>query len=115
MHLVDRIAGVDVDMLKQKEYTFQSTCNDAGRFVVKLRPDGGLTPENHQGQFAHWNGSAWEITGNGEFEVFDVLGRKLFGKELTTYNYQLPNSIFPATGVYVLRLGERTQKIVVKL
>jgi len=57
-------------------------------------------------------------TGSGTsiLQIYDVLGRQVFSKELSTFNYQLSTANF-LPGVYVLRLingdSVRTQKIVV--
>lgn len=61
-----------------------------------------------------WNGAAWEIDGSGTLEVYDILGRRLFIKEIQNPKFELRNSNFSAAGVYLLRLGDRTQKIVIR-
>ena len=82
-----------------------------GRFLVKLSPTASIPHEEET--FARWNGEAWVIDGDGTLQVYDVLGRCLFIKELSAFTSQLSPSTFPAAGVYVLRLGEKSQKIVV--
>ena len=109
-HLVDRTTGNDIDLLRQPKYTFNATGFDAARFMVKLSPSAVETAE---GSFVYWNGSAWVVEGNGTLQVFDVLGRKVFSKEVNT-EVTIPTSQFPGTGVYIIRLGEKSQKIVVK-
>ena len=110
-HLIDRVAGKDIDMLRQPSYTFSSNGFDADRFMVKLSPD---AQENANGNFAYWNGNSWMVEGNGTLQVFDALGRQLFSQEISNSNFEIQNSLFPAAGVYVLRMGEKTQKIVVR-
>ena len=109
-HLIDRVAGKDIDMLRQN-YTFSSNGFDADRFMVKLSPD---AQENANGNFAYWNGNSWMVEGNGTLQVFDALGRQLLSQEISNSNFEIQNSLFPAAGVYVLRMGEKTQKIVVR-
>ena len=65
-------------------------------------------------QFAYVNGDQIIITGTGTLQVFDILGRQLFIKEITAFNSQFSISNFPSSGVYILRLNEKTQKIVVR-
>ena len=109
-HLIDRVAGKDIDMLRQN-YTFSSNGFDADRFTVKLSPE---AQENANGNFAYWNGNVWMVEGNGTLQVFDALGRQLLSQEISNSNFEIQNSLFPAAGVYVLRMGEKTQKIVVR-
>jgi hypothetical protein len=110
VHLLDRATGRDIDLMSQT-YTFSATGSDANRFMVKLSP---YTNEPANGTFAVWNGNGWRIEGDGTLQVYDVMGRKLFARELSEFDGYLPVQIFPATGVYVIRLGEKSQKIVVK-
>ena len=117
-HLIDKVAGEDIDLLKQPFYSFTATGNDAGRFLVKLSPNEIGMSANQIGNFAHWDGQAWRIDGSGTLQVFDVMGRQLFelnlGDDRSVVNGVLRTADFPGSGVYILRLGERTQKIVVK-
>jgi len=106
LHLIDRLAGRDIDLLRDSSYTFTVSAGSAGgdRFLVKLSPD---AQETHSPHFAHWDSDRLVVTGEGTLEAYDVMGRQLFTKEISP-------SIFPAAGVYVLRLGGQSQKIVVK-
>ena len=66
--------------------------------------------------FAHWDGRTLVIEGTGTLQVFDLMGRQLFTYEIDS-KYEILNSQFPTTGVYLLRLvgtDLKTQKIVVK-
>lgn len=65
-------------------------------------------------QFAHWDGNRLTIEGSGTLQVFDILGRKLLSKEISTTNSHISSLCFPSAGVYILRLGNQSQKIVVK-
>ena len=69
--------------------------------------------ENASSSFVYWNGKEWMVEGDGILEAYDVMGRKLFSSEVNS-QLSILNSQFPGTGVYVLRLGEKSQKIVVK-
>ena len=112
-HLIDRLAGCDIDLLRDSTYTFRKSSNQAitDRFLVKLSPD---AQETHSPHFAHWDGDRLVVTGEGTLEAYDVMGRQLFTKEISPSTSLLSPSIFPAAGVYVLRLGGQSQKIVVK-
>ena len=110
LHLIDRLTGRDIDMLQEKSYTFTATGNDADRFEVKLSPE---AMESATGHFAYWNGKVWMVEGNGTLEAYDVTGRKLFSSEVNS-QLSILNSQFPSTGVYVLRMGNKSQKIVIR-
>jgi hypothetical protein len=109
VHLIDRATGRDIDMLRQS-YTFSATGNDADRFTVKLSPD---AIESTEGHFAYWNGDNWVVEGNGKLQVIDVVGRQVLSQEVDSQT-TLSNAQFPGTGVYILRMAGKSQKIVVK-
>ena len=111
IHLIDKLASKDVDMLLEGEYEFiGSTADNAGRFIVCL----GNIDDGADDNFAYQNGSDIIVSGEGELQVFDVMGRFVTGKNINGAG-TLSTSTLPA-GVYILRMvGEkpRTQKIVV--
>ena len=111
-HLIDRATGKDIDLLSNNSYTFthSNTSTISDRFQVKLTPN---VDENTTGNFAYWNGNAWVVEGEGTLEVYDVVGRRVFTGNVNS-QLSILNSQFPTTGVYVLRMGDNTQKIVVK-
>lgn len=112
LHVIDRLTGEDVDMLVEDKYSFIGSPKDnEARFIVRLQ----YHPDYGEGDdiFAYQNGGNVIVRGEGELQVFDVMGRfvmsrKVSGEEAFS---------MPASGVYIFRLlGEklRTQKIVVK-
>ena len=109
LHIIDRITGEDVDMLLEGEYSFIASPNDSdNRFIVKL----GYNAENNANNdiFAYQNGNDIVVEGEGELQVFDVTGRmvkiqRINGVQTINLNTQ---------GVYIFRLNEKTQKIVVE-
>lgn len=111
IHLIDRLAGEDIDMLAEREYDFIGSPADGDdRFIVRLRKDGG---SDGLDIFAYQSGNDIVVNGEGELQVFDLMGR--FVKSECVNGLETVN--VPAKGVYILRLvGEnlRTQKIVVK-
>ena len=110
LHLIDKVTGSDIDLLSQP-YTFKAGIGDiTSRFIVKLVPDGETVSA---GNFAFRNGNGWTIEGDGTLEAYDALGRRIFAQEISSSNYQLSKASFPAAGVYVLRMGGNSQKIVV--
>ena len=115
LHLIDRETGADVDLLRDSTYTFNSqlsTFNSTPRFLVLLSPTSAQ--EAQSTHFAYQEGDRLIITGSGTLEAYDVMGRKLFTQEISTFNVQLSTSAFPGAGVYVLRLAGQSQKIVIK-
>ena len=107
LHLLDRLTGADINLLQTPTYAFSSTGNDAGRFLVKLSPDSDNIP------FAYQSGNTLIVEGTGTLQAYDIMGRLLFSRKVNS-QLSIPNSQFPSTGVYILRLNENMQKIVVK-
>ena len=109
LHLTDHATGREVDLLHQPHYTFTHEGGQAAaRFTVTLVP---LSQDD--AIFAYQSGSSVVVKGEGELQVYDVMGRQLFANPVST-QLTLPCTQFPGTGVYVLRLGEKTQKLVIK-
>lgn len=79
----------------------------------------GLAPDpspNGEGSscFAYQQDNKIVVTQLGRLEAYDVMGRLIFGRQLNSFPTTLPATLFPGTGVYVLRLDGKSQKIVVK-
>ena len=110
-HLIDKVACRDIDLLRDSVYTFQTTGKESDRFVVKLMSN---VQGTHSAHFAYLDGDKLVIDGEGTLEAYDVLGRQLFNFEIRNTKFEIQNSQFPGTGVYVLRLGGQTQKIVIR-
>ena len=109
VHVIDRLTGEDIDML-QGEYNFIATPGDnENRFVVRL----GYMPNNEGAEneiFAYQNGKNILISGEGELQVFDVTGRMIATQHVNgveTINLQ-------SQGIYIFKLNEKVQKIVVR-
>ena len=64
--------------------------------------------------FAHQDGNSIVVTGTGTLQAYDIMGRLLFSMELNTEHLTLNASLFPSAGVYLLRLGDKSQKIVIR-
>ena len=113
-HLIDRVAGRDIDLLRDSTYTFTQSSNQAftDRFLVKLSPK--LNTElTLNTPFAYQQGNEIVVTGEGTLEAYDVMGRRLFTREANS-SLIIHHSSFPGTGVYILRLNGQSQKIVIK-
>lgn len=113
LHVIDLLAGEDVDMLLEGEYSFMGSPRDnENRFLVKLSYKAGDNEPNDD-IFAYQIGNEVLVSGTGELQIFDVTGRKVM---TTTINGAESISV-PAQGVYIFRLvGNeiKTQKIVVR-
>ena len=109
LHLYDRLTGNDVDMLLDGEYTFiASPTDNENRFLVVLDPLENL--ETLDGTFAFQNGNDIIVNGEGNLQIFDVMGRLIATQRVNgveTVNVS-------TTGVYIFKLNEKTQKIVVR-
>ena len=68
----------------------------------------------HSTHFAHQDGNSIVVTGTGTLQAYDIMGRLLFRMELNTEHLTLNTSLFPSAGVYLLRLGDKSQKIVIR-
>ena len=105
LHLFDKLTGNDVDMLQEKEYSFiGSVADNEDRFLVRL------CPSNESETFAYQSGDDIIVEGEGELEVFDVMGRMVVTQHIN--GVQTVNGL--NDGVYIFRLNNKTQKIVVR-
>ena len=112
LHIIDRLAGQDIDMLSDGEYSFIGSPKDKeARFIVRLQYKPDYSDNNDI--FAYQNGDDVLVSGEGELQVFDVTGRFVTSRRVNGVEALKLN----ATGVYILKLiGEEihTQKIVVR-
>lgn len=114
LHLIDKITGTDVDLLKNPEYSFIGSPRDAeDRFIVRFRDDKHIVSANDI--IAYQSGSAIVVNGEGELQVYDMMGRMVSSLEI--HGTQMIPA--PTQGVYILRvIGDsgdlRLQKIVIR-
>lgn len=115
--LIDKFENVTIDLCKDascgdaachvRSYTFTASAGDRrDRFVLVL----GDANASEKGIFAYQNGNAIIIEGEGELQVFDIVGRMVVTQQINgnaTINA-------PQNGVYVMKLNGKTQKIVIK-
>ena len=113
--LIDNITGTSCDMTVNDHYTFQGHVTDyANRFyLVVSTTDVDEFNEDNGHEFAYFNGSEWIVNGQGQLDLIDMMGRVIYSKYLPGEH----NSVSfgnVAAGTYVLRFGNKAQKIVIK-
>ncbi|MBQ4206107.1 MAG: T9SS type A sorting domain-containing protein, partial [Bacteroidales bacterium] len=118
VRLIDKFENVTIDLGADAArhvptYTFTASAADKkDRFVLVFdSPSTGSGTE----VFAYQNGDQIMVSGDGELQVFDVLGRQVATQHINGVETMSASSL--QTGVYILRLvGNeiRTQKIVVR-
>lgn len=110
LHLIDKVAGKDIDLLLDGEYSFIGVPSDIkDRFVVRLSKT--VTDGSGDVIFAYQNGNDIVVYGEGTLQVFDVTGRLVANQRINGVEIiQKPSQ----TGVYILRLDGMTQKMVVR-
>lgn len=113
LHIYDKMTNEDVDMLLEGEYSFIGSPRDAeDRFVVRLSYRATIDGNDTNNIFAYQSGSDIIVSGNGELQVFDVMGRMVATMHVNGVQTMSTSSL--QTGLYIFRLNEKTQKIVVR-
>ena len=119
LRLIDNITGVEVDMLNNDHYTFEGHATDyASRFYILFNnpneePGGNGNGNGNGDNFAYYDGYGWIINGEGILQLVDVTGRILYREYLAGDMNRIHLDNIKA-GVYVLQLGDKTQKIVIR-
>lgn len=107
LHLIDRLAEKDIDLLVESEYSFiGSPADNANRFIVRLEHSDSVDDE----VFAYQSENDIVVAGEGELQVFDVMGRLVMRQNVN--GVQTVNGL--SKGVYIMRLNDMTQKIVIR-
>lgn len=107
LHLIDRLTGEDIDLLLDSKYSFIASNSDMeSRFILSFG-ENGISASNET--FAFQSGSDIIVNGEGELQIFDVMGRMV---KNTTINGV--EAITMPQGVYVCKLNGNVQKIVVR-
>ena len=111
IQLIDKIEDKIIDLNKDvsgnvSTYTFMgSTIDRSDRFTLVF------TQVETDGIFAYQSGNDIIVSGNGELQVFDVMGRMVMTQYINgVQTVEKPEQ----TGVYIFRLNGMSQKIVVK-
>ena len=111
IHVYDKVTGRDIDMLNDEEYTFIGSPMDRkDRFEVRLNETAG-TNSNDNTTFAYQSGDDILVSGDGELQIFDVMGRLVAQQHINGVEMVAKPSTI---GVYIFRLNEQTQKMVVR-
>ena len=115
LYLIDNKTGVRTDMLHNDHYTFNATADDyASRFYITFRVTDVDDYNAADGDdFAFFNGNEWVVNGEGYLQLIDVTGRVLQAHQLSGEQSRFHFDHY-AAGVYLLRLGSATQKIVIR-
>ena len=117
LHLIDVITGEDIDLLLENEYSFVGSSSDTdSRFIVKFRRDDAFFDFDEQ-VFAYQSGDEIVIDGEGELQVFDIMGRLVVTQYVSGVERFSAAYLLKTDGVYIFRLiGDevKTQKIIVK-
>ena len=108
LHLIDRLTGEDVNLLLDSKYSFIASNSDMeSRFILSFNENG--INANGNVTFAFQNGNEIIVNGEGELQVFDVMGRMVSNAIVNGVE-----AIALPQGVYIFRLNENIQKIVVR-
>ena len=109
LHLIDKVAEKDIDLLEKTEYSFVASSSDRpDRFLIRLNAsDDSDDSEN----FAYQCGNDIIVSGYGELQIFDITGRHVMTQHINGVEMVAKPS---TTGVYIFRLNEKTQKMVVR-
>lgn len=107
IHVIDKVTGDEIDMLKEKEYSFTASISDnADRFIVCLQH----SDDAENSIFVYQSGTDIVVEGEGMLDVFDVMGRMVSTQHIN--GVQTISGL--NNGVYILRLEGKTQKMVVR-
>ncbi|MCR5657727.1 MAG: fibronectin type III domain-containing protein [Bacteroidales bacterium] len=113
LHLVDKVANTDVDLLANPSYSFDALTTDfANRFELVF-----ATSNSNDDNFAFFNNGSFVINNSGDatLQVIDVNGRVLTSESI---NGCANVNVNAAAGVYMIRLvngdNVKVQKVVVR-
>ena len=111
IQLIDKIEDNIIDLNKDvsgnvSTYTFMgSTIDRSDRFTLVF------TQVETDGVFAYQSGNDIIVSGDGELQVFDVMGRMVMSQHINgVQTVEKPEQ----TGVYIFRLNGKSQKMIVR-
>lgn len=106
IQLIDKLEGSIIELNANDSYTFMgSTADRKDRFTLVF------TQVETGSIFAYQSGSDIIVSGEGELQVFDLMGRMVMNQYINgVQTVEKPSQ----TGVYIFRLNEMTQKIVIR-
>ncbi len=108
IYLIDILAEEEIDLSVNPSYTFiGSPADRMARFKIVFRNANG---DGTSDIFAYQNGNDIIVSGEGELQIFDVMGRMVSRQRVN--GVETVNAM--PYGVYILKLNGMTQKIVVR-
>ena len=108
LHLIDNMTGDDVDLLVNQSYSFNANTYDyESRFKLVFAQDNS----DNNADFAFISDGNLIVNGEGLLQVIDMTGRVISTSQVNGISSIKLNA---AAGVYVLKLNDKTQKIVLK-
>ena len=110
--LVDRFEGVTIDLSTTNSYTFTASAADSRDRFVLVFSSTGMETGSEAEVFAYQSGSDIIVTGEGELQVFDMMGRMVMN--LHVDGVETCHGASLRTGVYILKLNNKVQKIVIR-
>ena len=116
MTLVDKLTGIETNMLIE-DYSFMArTFDDANRFIIRLSIEDNSDSESENFAFIS-NGQMIieEIEGQGVVRIFDVMGRHIAQHSVSGSASIATDGL--ATGMYIIQMaddnGVKVQKIII--
>ncbi len=108
IYLIDILAEEEIDLSVNPSYTFiGSPADRMARFKIVFRNTNG---DGTSDIFAYQNGNDIIVSGEGELQIFDVMGRMVSRQYVS--GVEAINIL--TQGVYIMKLNDKTQKIVVR-
>ena len=108
IYLIDMLDEVEIDLSTEPSYTFiGSPADRSARFKIVFKNNGN---DSTSDIFAYQSGSDIVVSGEGELQIFDVMGRMVARHNVN--GVQTINAM--SHGVYIFKVNEKTQKIIVK-
>lgn len=109
--LIDKFENLVIDLNENNTYTFVGSPSDRqARFIITF--NGSEHFESSENSiFAYQSGTDIIVNGEGELQIFDVLGRMVSTCRVSGVQTVAKPS---QTGMYIMKLNEKTQKIIIK-
>ena len=110
IELIDLLENLVIDLGENPSYTFiGSPADRQARFIIKFE---NSEVSESSATFAYQSGTDIIVTGEGELQIFDLMGRMVAKQYINGVENWHAASV--QTGIYILKLNEKTQKIIVK-
>ena len=108
IYLIDILEQKEIDLSVNPSYTFiGSPADRMARFKIVFRNVNG---DSTSDIFAYQSGNDIIVSGEGELQIFDVMGRMVKSQRVNGVQTINVN----AQGVYIMKLNDKVQKIVVR-